>query len=258
MLAVVSPAKKLDFDSHGKSVAGTIPVFLKEANILAAIARQLTRADLRQMMKLSDALADLNYARFQRFAAAPSQDDTRPAAFAFAGDTYTGLDAASLSDQDLAFAQDHFRILSGLYGLLRPLDAIQPYRLEMGRKLANPQGEDLYDFWRRPITAMLDEQLEGHKSRTVVKLASNEYFKVLDRKRLKAQILDVDFKEERGGMLKIISIFAKRARGAMARFIIQNRIEFPSELKNFTVGGYRFEPQLSNDGHYVFTRRASG
>jgi len=255
MLAIVSPAKKLNFGSLAKSPEPSIPIFQDEANALARIAKTLTRSDLRQMMKLSDKLADLNYERFQRFSPVPGADEVRPAAFAFAGDTYTGLDAASLSDEDLDFAQDNFRILSGLYGLLRPLDAIQPYRLEMGRKLANPEGEDLYDFWSHRITRELDGQLAGHKSQTIVKLASNEYFKVIDRKMVKAQVLDVDFKEERGGMLRIIGIFAKRARGAMARYIIQNRIESPKELKEFAGGGYRFAPRLSSELHYVFTRR---
>ena len=255
MLAVVSPAKKLDFGVLERPLECSTPVFQEQANELAQIAKKLTRSDLRQMMKLSDRLANLNYERFQRFSENPAADATRPAVLAFAGDTYTGLDAASLSDEDFAFARSSLRILSGLYGLLRPLDAIQPYRLEMGRKLANRRGEDLYDFWSGRVTRALDEQLAGHRSKTIIKLASNEYFKVIDRKAIKAQILEVDFKEERDGMLRIIGIFAKRARGAMARYIIQNRIETPQELKAFTSGGYRFESQLSSDRHFVFTRR---
>ena len=150
---------------------------------------------------------------------------------AFAGDTYTGLDAGTLDENDLEFAQDNFRILSGLYGLLRPLDAIQAYRLEMGRKLKNPEGEDLYDFWGSNVANALDEQLANHKSKTVINLASNEYFKVIDRKALKANVLNMMFKEERDGELKIISFFAKKARGAMARYAIKNRIENPQNLK---------------------------
>ena len=255
MLAVVSPAKKLNFDTAKISFKSSVPVFLERANELAKIARKLTRSDLRRMMKLSDRLADLNYERFQRFSDAPSDDVSRQAVFAFAGDTYTGLDALSLDEADLDFAQDNFRILSGLYGLLRPLDAIQPYRLEMGRKLANGRGEDLYDFWGTDIALTLDAQLEGHRSKTIIRLASNEYFKVIDRKALKADIVNVDFKEERDGQLKIISIFAKRARGAMARYIIKNRIENPAQLKDFNIDGYGFEPRLSADDNYVFTRR---
>ncbi len=255
MLAVVSPAKKLNFDNAQSRFKSSVPVFVERANELAKIAKKLTCSDLRQMMKLSDRLADLNYERFQRFSDAPAADATRAAVFAFAGDTYTGLDAASFDADDINFAQGNFRILSGLYGLLRPLDAIQPYRLEMGRKLVNPQGEDLYDFWGVDISRALDEQLEGHSSKTIIKLASNEYFKVIDCKALKADVVGVDFKEERDGQLKIISIFAKRARGAMARYIIKNRIENPEQMKDFNVDGYSFEPQLSADDNYVFTRR---
>lgn len=255
MLAVVSPAKKLNFDSVQIPLKGSNPVFRDKANELAAIAKKLTRSDLRQLMKLSESLADLNHERFQKFSGSPSEEMTKQAAFAFAGDTYTGLDAASLDVKDLAFAQDHFRILSGLYGLLRPLDRIQPYRLEMGRKLTNPKGEDLYDFWGSEISKALDGQLTGHKSKTVIRLASNEYAKAIDRKVLKADIIDVDFKEEREDQLKIIGIFAKRARGSMARFMIQNRVETPEGLKDFSADGYRFAPQLSTDSKYVFTRK---
>lgn len=255
MLSVVSPAKKLNFDNKQPGFERSVPVFQDKANELAGIAKKLTRANLRQMMKLSENLADLNFNRFQDFKPEPSEEMTRPAAFAFAGDTYTGLDAASLDEQDLAFAQQNFRILSGLYGLLRPLDGIQPYRLEMGRKLKNPRGEDLYDFWGSEISQALDGQLAGHKSKTIIKLASNEYFKVINRKQLQADILDVDFKEQRDGQLKIIGIFAKRARGAMARYMIQQRIETPAQLKDFNGGGYSFQPHLSSDSNFVFTRK---
>lgn len=257
MLAVVSPAKKLQFDRPTPPLERTKPVFLSQANQLAKLAKKLSRADLRRMMQLSENLADLNYNRFQRFKPAPSADTTRPAVLAFAGDTYTGLDAPSLNDADLAFAQDNFRILSGLYGLLRPLDDIQPYRLEMGRKLANAKGEDLYDFWGTSIACELDKQLARHTSKTVVNLASNEYFKVVNRKVLKADILNVVFKEERDGLLKIISFFAKKARGSMARFIIQNRLETPDGMKDFTTGGYAYQPSLSNETNWVFTREQS-
>ncbi len=255
MFAVVSPAKKLDFNRSTIEVESSIPVFTKQANQLAKVAKQLTRADLRQLMKLSENLADLNYDRFQRYTPTPSKDATRQAALAFAGDTYTGLDAATLDENDLNFAQDNFRILSGLYGLLRPLDSIQPYRLEMGRRLKNPKGEDLYDFWGSDVAGAIDEQLKEHKSKTVINLASNEYFKVIDRKALKAKVLNMVFKEERDGELKIISFFAKKARGAMARHVIKNRLETPQGLKDFTAGGYSYQPALSNDSDWVFTRK---
>lgn len=254
MLAVVSPAKKLNFEPTAMTLEKTTPAFQKQANELAKLAKKLTRSDLRHLMKLSESLADLNYDRFQRYTDAPSPDMTKQAALAFAGDTYTGLDAATLDEADLTFAQDNFRILSGLYGLLKPLDAIQPYRLEMGRRLANPKGEDLYDFWGGNVAKALDNQLEGHKAKIVVNLASNEYFKVVDQKTLKANVLNIVFKEERDGVLKIISFFAKKARGTMARYIIKNRIEDPEQLKSFSEDGYRFQPALSSEFEWVFTR----
>jgi len=255
MLAVVSPAKKLDFSRPSIAVESSIPVFKKHADELAKVAKKLTRADLRQLMKISENLADLNYDRFQRYTPTPPQDATKQAALAFAGDTYTGLDAATLSENDLEFAQDNFRILSGLYGLLRPLDAIQAYRLEMGRRLKNPRGEDLYDFWGSDVAHALDQQLADHKTKTVINLASNEYFKVIDREALKANVLNMVFKEERDGELKIISFFAKKARGAMARHVIKNRIESPESLKEFTTGGYAYQPALSSYSDWVFTRK---
>ncbi len=255
MLAVVSPAKKLDFSRPAITVESSTPVFKKHADELAKVAKKLTRADLRQLMKISESLADLNYDRFQRYTPTPPQDTTKQAALAFAGDTYTGLDAGTLDENDLEFAQDNFRILSGLYGLLRPLDAIQAYRLEMGRKLKNPEGEDLYDFWGSNVANALDEQLANHKSKTVINLASNEYFKVIDRKALKANVLNMMFKEERDGELKIISFFAKKARGAMARYAIKNRIENPQNLKGFTAGSYAYQPSLSSDSDWIFTRK---
>ncbi len=255
MLAVVSPAKKLDFSRPAITIESSTPVYTKQANQLAKVAKKLTRSDLRQLMKLSENLADLNYDRFQRYTPSPTEDITKQAALAFAGDTYTGLDAATLDEDDLHFAQNNFRILSGLYGLLRPLDAIQPYRLEMGRKLTNPKGEDLYDFWGSDVSKALDDQLSDHKSKTIINLASNEYFKVIDRKALKANVLNIIFKEERDSALKIISFFAKKARGSMARYVIKNRIENPDDLKNFTVGGYVYQPALSTETDWVFTRQ---
>lgn len=254
MLAIVSPAKKLDFTHPVLEIERSQPLFHKQADELAKVAKKLTRADLRQLMQLSDKLADLNYDRFQRYTSSPDDDATRQAALAFAGDTYTGLDAATLDQQDLSFAQDNFRILSGLYGLLRPLDAIQPYRLEMGRKLTNPKGEDLYDFWGANISNALDDQLSDHKSKTIINLASNEYFKVIDRTALKADVLNMVFKEERDGILKIVSFFAKKARGAMARHIIKNRLEEPEGMKEFTADGYCYQPSLSTATDWVFTR----
>jgi len=254
MLAIVSPAKKLNFDTPQIDIATTTPVFSKQANELAAVAKKLSRDDLRQMMKISDKLADLNYRRFQDFANNPNSDQTKQAVLAFAGDTYTGLDAASFDDEDLAFAQNHFRILSGLYGLLSPLDAIQPYRLEMGRKLKTKAGETLYDYWGSKVAELIDQQLADHKSKTVVNLASQEYFKVIDQTELNARVLNIIFKEQRGNDLKIISFLAKKARGSMARYIIKNRIIGTQALKDFNTGGYEFQSKMSDDNNWMFTR----
>lgn len=255
MLAVVSPAKKLNFSqpaiAHGRST----PVFLKQADELAKVAKKLTRADLRQLMHLSENLADLNYDRFQRFTPSPAEEATKQAALAFAGDTYAGLDAASLDQNDMAFAQNNFRILSGLYGLLRPLDAIQPYRLEMGRKLKTRRGETIYAFWGDRIANQLDKQLVGHKHPVVINLASNEYIKAASTKALKARVINMVFKEQKGDDYKIIGLFAKQARGAMARYMIQHRIEDPEKLKSFAEDGYKHRPALSDDDNWVFTRK---
>ena len=254
MLALISPAKKLTFDTRDPSQKSTDPIFLKDTLELSKVTSKLSRADLRQMMKISDKLADLNYQRFQNFKENPIEGETKQAILAFAGDTYTGLDAPTLVSNDLKFAQDHLRILSGFYGLLRPLDMIQPYRLEMGRKLRTKRGETLYEFWGDKLANAIDEQLKGHKKATVINLASNEYFKAISGKTLKAPIINMIFKEEKAGQYKVIGLFAKRARGAMARYMIKNRIETPEDLKSFVKDGYTYQPSMSNDRDWVFTR----
>ena len=226
-----------------------------DTNQLIAVARKLTRADLRQMMKISDKLADLNYQRFQTFSKTPAEHETKQAIMAFAGDTYTGLEADSLDKKDLAFAQNNLRILSGLYGLLKPNDLIQPYRLEMGRKLKTKRGETIYAFWGDRIAKALDQQLAGHKHPVVINLASNEYFKVAKTKALKAQVINMVFKEKKDDDYKIIGLFAKRARGAMARYMIQHQFENPKDLKEFSADGYKHRPEMSNDVDWVFTRQ---
>ncbi len=254
MLAVISPAKKLKFETRDPLIASSKPDFLSDTWQLAAITRKLTRADLRQMMKISDNLADLNYQRFQDFKKTPDITQTKQAVMAFAGDTYTGLDAESLDQDDLAFAQDHLRILSGLYGLLKPLDEIQPYRLEMGRKLHTKRGETLYAFWGDRIAKAIDQQLESHKHGVVINLASNEYFKAVDKKALRAPVINPVFKEYKNDQYKIIGLFAKRARGAMARFMIKHRIEAPEDLKDFAQDGYKYRPSMTQGNNWVFTR----
>ena len=225
MLAVISPAKKLDFETTLPGLTPTTPRLVDDTATLAARARRLKRGEIARLMDLSEALTELNFQRYQALSDAPEEAATRPAVLAFAGDTYVGLDAPALSRDDLAHAQDHLRILSGLYGLLRPLDRIQPYRLEMGTRLSTRRGPDLYAFWGDRLARMLDQDLADHAAPIVVKLASLEYFKAVDMKALRASVLSCVFKEERGGTAKVISFAAKRARGAMARFMIVNRID---------------------------------
>lgn len=251
MLSVISPAKKLNFDEV-LDVKDSSPKFQKDANYLAKIARTLSVSDLKNMMKISEELAVLNQKRFQAFSDQPEEYKTKQAALAFAGDTYTGLDAGNLSSQELDYAQDHLRILSGLYGVLRPLDRIQPYRLEMGRKIETDLGSSLYSYWGDRIGAELDLISNG----VIINLASTEYFKATG-KNMKSKIITPSFKEERNGTLKMIGFFAKKARGSMARFMIQNNIKNSDELKDFNIDGYSYRPELSDDNDWTFTRKTS-
>lgn len=254
MLILLSPAKNLNFDVAPEAPRATKPAFLKDAAELSATTRKLSRAKIKSLMKISDKLADLNYERFQAFDADGKSESLKQAALAFNGDVYLGLDASSLSANDLAFAQGQVRILSGLYGLLRPLDAIQPYRLEMGSRLKNPRGKNLYEFWGDKIAGALDKALKDHDDPTVVNLASNEYFGAVDLKSLKAPVVTPVFREEKDGSAKTISFFAKRARGMMARWAAENRIERAEDLKGFDVAGYKFQPGDSNEDLWVFSR----
>ncbi|TNE27690.1 MAG: peroxide stress protein YaaA [Alphaproteobacteria bacterium] len=254
MLVLISPAKKLDFDSAAPCKDFTEPRFQKQTGELVALAKKLSRADLKRLMNLSDKLAELNYVRYQNFQPRFTPDNAKQAAYAFRGDTYVGLDADTLSAGDLEYAQDHLRILSGLYGLLRPLDLMQPYRLEMGTKFANPKGEDLYDFWQDALTKAVNDDVSAQQGKAVINLASNEYIKAIKPAALGADFITPHFKEIKNGTPKVIGLFAKRARGAMARYIIQNRIETPEGLKDFSDGGYQYQPELSTEGDFVFTR----
>ncbi|MBW7836453.1 MAG: peroxide stress protein YaaA [Sphingomonadales bacterium] len=255
MLALLSPAKKLDITAARTDLPATRPVFLKDAIALAAIARQLTKRQLAGLMGISDKLAALNHARFQAFAPTATVDNAKHALLAFAGDTYIGFNAKTLSDDDLAYAQDHVRILSGLYGLLRPLDLIQPYRLEMGTALANPKGEDLYDYWGDKLTTEINKIIAQEKTPVVVNLASAEYFSALKPEKLKARLVTPVFKEEKGGVAKVLGMMAKRARGMMARYIVEERITDPDALKKFSAGGYRYQPAASTAEMPVFHRK---
>ncbi len=254
MLAIISPAKKLDFESEPVTDAHTQPILLKDAEVLAKKAKKLKRADLKSMMGISDKLADLNYQRFQEFQPPFNLANARQAALSFAGDTYVGLDAPSLKKKDLDYAQDHLRILSGLYGVLRPLDLIQPYRLEMGTKFPVNGKEDLYDFWDGRVTDALNKATKDHKDRRIVNLASNEYAKVVQPKDLEGGIVTPVFKEVKDGKARMLGLFAKRARGMMARYMIVNRVETENKLKAFSDGGYKFQPEQSDDTTWVFTR----
>ena len=257
MLAVISPAKALDFETPTNGLDRSEPIFLDDTVKLARTARQLSRRKLSNMMSISSELADLNWHRFQAFAADPAPETVKQAALAFNGDTYRGLEAETLSHDDMAYAQDHVRILSGLYGLLRPLDVIQPYRLEMGVRIHTRRGESLYDFWGDSIAKAINRASEEHDDRTLVNLASSEYFKAIRVKKLKGKVVTAVFKEEQDGMSKVIGFVAKRARGMMARYMVENRIDRPEGLKDFREGGYTYQPAASTDDSWVFSRQVA-
>lgn len=252
MLVVISPAKRLDWVE--RDVTATEPDFQDDAVRLAKTARNLTLGDLQKLMDISPDLARLNRDRFKVFADVPDIDVTRPAALAFAGDTYQGLEAASLDAEEMAWAQDHLRILSGLYGLLRPLDAIQPYRLEMGSRLKTRRGASLYDYWRDQISKALNAQAAETGTDILVNCASQEYFGAVAPKALKLKVITPVFMEDKAGTPKIVSFFAKKARGAMARFIVQNRLVDPAGILDFDSGGYAYQPELSSPDRPVFLR----
>jgi len=254
MLALVSPAKKLDFNEMAAPISYSQPDFLDRSAVLIEQAKKLSRADLSRLMKLSDKLTELNFQRFKAYSPPFTKSNAKQAALAFNGDTYVGLDAPSLSEDDLVYAQDHLRILSGLYGMLRPLDLIQPYRLEMGSRLKNPEGGDLYDFWGDDLAKAIDHITADHKEPVVINLASNEYFKAARPKTMKTRVITPVFKEVKDGVAKVLGLFAKRARGSMARYIITNRIETSEKLKKFNEDGYAYQADLSNDDTWVFTR----
>lgn len=256
MLLVVSPAKNLDFESSTQSLPFSQPDFLGHAQELVDQCKTLSPADLSSLMGISDKLAGLNAARFSSWSTPFDQENAKQALFAFNGDVYAGLEADKLSEEDLDFAQQRLRILSGLYGLLKPLDLMQPYRLEMGTKLKNGRGKDLYAFWGKHITEGLNDALQHQHTEVLVNLASNEYFKSVKADALNAKIVTPVFKDEKNGQYKIISFFAKKARGMMAKYIIQNRINTPEGLKDFSSDGYRFCSDESNASTLVFKRAA--
>jgi cytoplasmic iron level regulating protein YaaA (DUF328/UPF0246 family) len=254
MLVVISPAKKLDWAE--RDVATTTPDFLDAAAELVTAACKLSVSDLKALMSLSENLATLNRDRFKSYVAAPQADLTRPAALAFAGDTYQGLEAASLDSEEMEFAQDHLRILSGLYGVLRPLDAIQPYRLEMGSKLKTKRAKSLYEFWGSGISEALNAQAQATGSDVLINCASQEYFGAVNLEALEPRVITPQFMEEKddGKGPKIVSFYAKKARGAMARFVMQNRIKETDGILDFDIGGYTYIPEMSKPEAPVFLR----
>lgn len=254
MLMVISPAKTLDYDTPPATPRFTQPEHLEHAQVLIDQLRDFSPAQIAELMHLSDKLAGLNAARFGSWQPAFTQDNAKQALLAFKGDVYTGLNAEDFSEADFDFAQQHLRMLSGLYGLLRPLDLMQPYRLEMGTKLANVRGNNLYDFWGERISGWLNGALEAQGDNVLLNLASNEYFSAVKRKALNARIIDTEFKDLKNGQYKIISFYAKKARGLMARYVIKERLSDPAGLKDFNYQGYRFSAEHSKPDSLVFLR----
>lgn len=255
MLIVVSPAKTLDYETPSKTKINTIPDYLDDSQQLINRLRHFSSLDIAELMKVSKKIADLNFDRYEAWNKKFTEKNAKQAALAFKGDVYTGLDAESFSAADFKFAQKHFRILSGLYGLLRPLDLMQPYRLEMGTKLETDRGKNLYEFWGSTITEGLNKQLKKSKSKYLINLASNEYFKAVKPKELDAEIITPEFKEFKNGDYKMIGIYAKKARGMLSRYIIKNKLTDPEDIKSFNDEGYKFNKKLSNGNKWVFTRK---
>lgn len=254
MLMVISPAKTLDFETPPTTKRFTQPQYLDHSQELISQLRELAPAQIAELMHLSDKLAGLNAARFGSWTPAFTPENAKQALLAFKGDVYTGLQAETLSEDQLDYAQKHLRMLSGLYGLLRPLDLMQPYRLEMGTRLANARGKDLYAFWGTRISEWLNEALADQGDDLLLNLASTEYFSAVKRSALNARIIDIEFKDLKNGQYKIISFYAKKARGMMSRFVIEERIDSPEALRAFDVQGYRYNAELSAPSKLVFLR----
>ncbi len=253
MIAVVSPAKTLDFESSVKAHKTKARLFTKSKDILEVIKLN-NEGDLKRLMGISEDLAELNVKRFERFSSRHTDHNSKQSVFAFKGDVYLGLQAEYFDEADIEFAQSHLRILSGLYGLLRPLDLIQPYRLEMGTKLKVGDSKNLYQFWGKEIAKVLRRDMLRQGDQVILNLASVEYFKSIDLKALKAKVIDVEFKDFNNGQYKIVSFFAKKARGMMARYLIKNRIKNVDELKGFDTDGYYFDTSASSDTLLAFKR----
>ncbi|MDR0807025.1 MAG: peroxide stress protein YaaA [Enterobacteriaceae bacterium] len=258
MLITISPAKTLDYTSLLVTELYTQPEMLDQSKILMKVCRKLTPAQIASLMSISDKLSGLNAARFAEWQPDFTPENARQALLAFKGDVYTGLHVEDFSDQDFDFAQQHLRMLSGLYGVLRPLDLMQAYRLEMGTKLENSRGKDLYQFWGKRITDKLNQALKDQGDDVLINLASDEYFKSVQTQHLNAAIIKPVFLDEKSGKYKIISFYAKKARGLMSRFIIKNRLTRPEQLVDFDLDGYQFDEANSRGNELVFRRRELG
>lgn len=254
MLTLLSPAKKLNMEPMDFGLSATAPRLKDDTIELAKVAKTQSADDLKRLMHISDNLAELNAGRFKSFNLEGKSNSAKAAALSFDGNVYWGLEAASFTPEDMAYAQDHLRILSGLYGLLRPLDAIQPYRLEMGTKLANPRGKNLYEFWGETIAENLKADMESHADQTIVNLASNEYFKAASPKTLQRPVISAKFLNVKDGKARALMYYAKFGRGLMARWIMQERVDRAEGLKDFALEDYRFDKAASTDTEYVFVR----
>ena len=255
MLTLLSPAKKLNLEQTISPITPTEPALLGQTKTLAKTMKTKSAADLQKLMKLSENLAELNADRFQAFNLNGRSNSAKPAAFTFDGNVYEGLDAGSLSKKDLDYAQDHLRILSGLYGALKPMDLVQPYRLEMGTRLETSRGKNLYQFWGTEIADKLMADLAGHKDQTIVNLASIEYFKAVDKKAISTPVIEAKFLNIKDGNARNLMYYAKRARGLMTRWIMENRIEMADDLRGFNVEGYKINKRESSDNLLIFTRK---
>jgi cytoplasmic iron level regulating protein YaaA (DUF328/UPF0246 family) len=253
MLFLISPAKSLDY-SPTKLKKDSLPRLLTQTEELVTNLSQKSAGELKELMSISDKLAELNANRYRVFSKEFDKENSKQAILAFKGDVYQGMETEDYTAADFNYAQKYLRILSGLYGVLKPLDRIQPYRLEMGTKLTTEKGRNLYHYWDDTITNLINEDLEESGKNIIVNLASNEYFKSIQKKKLNGRLLTINFKEEKNGQYKVISFFAKKARGMMCRFAIKNKIRNPEHLKGFDLGGYVFNEELSQENDWVFTR----
>ncbi|SEN39072.1 peroxide stress protein YaaA [Nitrosomonas marina] len=257
MIIVISPAKTLDFETPARTEKFTLPDFLDESEKLVTQLQAMEPDEIGRLMSISPKLAVLNSNRYYEWKRPFSRNNAKQAMYAFKGDVYTGLDAETLDAQTVEFAQNHLRILSGLYGILRPLDLIQPYRLEMGTQLKNQRGNNLYEFWGDILTDSINQELRKQRADTLINLASHEYFKSLKMDKLNARVITPVFKDEKNGVYKIISFFAKKARGLMSRFIFVNKLSAPEDIKHFDVAGYQFAAAESDDHEWIFMRKES-